>query len=160
MSSAVYSAAMQAGGDGILTVDLTHSFNPLFGRLWIRGVALSLGVQAPQDAYQRLFRATGQVFPPPAKNLVSPRAVSPRSPAILSTIFLNDPAVAPRMYRGANINNLDPRGVWTIIINKNFSVADSRQHARDPGYITDIKLHLLLTGRPNQSVTAWQQLTF
>ncbi|MGX9431164.1 hypothetical protein [Bradyrhizobium sp. LeoA1S1] len=64
ISTGEYSAAMQTAGSGILTVDLTNYFDALFGKLWVRGVALSLGVDNPGDTYRRVFRATGEVFPP------------------------------------------------------------------------------------------------
>jgi hypothetical protein len=158
ISSGVYTAAM--AGSGVLTVDLTNYFDALFGKLWVRGVALSLGVDNPGDVYRRVFRATGEVFPPPTKDLFDPRNDAARSPVILSAIGLDDPGMAVSMYRGPNINNLNPRGVWTIIINKSFSAGDQKQHPREANSITDIRLHLQLTGRPDKSVPNWHALKF
>ncbi|CUU14762.1 hypothetical protein CDS [Bradyrhizobium sp.] len=155
-----YSGAMQAGGSGILSVDLTNYFDSLLGKLWVRGVALSLAVGNPGDVYHRVFRATGEVFPPPTRDLYDPRNYLARAPVILSAIALDDPGVSVKMYRGPNINNLNPRGVWTIIINKNFSAGDEKPHPREPNSIRDIRLHLLLTGRPEQLMPNWHALQF
>jgi len=160
ISQPAYSGAIQIGGAGTLNVDLTNYFDALYGRLWVRGVALSLGLADQGDPYQRLYRVSGQVFPPPTPDLSDPKKFSARPPAILSGIFLDDPSAEVKPYKGPNINNLDPRGVWTIIINQNFGAADNVGHPRDPKILTDIKLHLLLTGRPNKVPTSWHQLKF
>ncbi|MDK4733531.1 hypothetical protein [Rhizobium sp. CNPSo 3490] len=147
-------------GGGTIKVDLTTYFDPLFGQLWIRGVALSLGIKNPGDPYQAVFRATGQVFPPPTADLYDPKNYSARPPAILAAIFMDEPSAIPRMYKGANINNLNPRGMWTVIINDTFSAADDVGHPRDPKKLLDIRLHLLLSGRPEKSPANWHPLRF
>jgi hypothetical protein len=153
-----YANDMSPGGTGVLNVDLTHYFDsaPL-GRIWLRGVGMSTSHQYPFVPEQSLFRLSAQVFPPSVTNLFdSSGSPVPRSPMILTNIAITDPAIPVQMLRGANLNNVDPRGLWTIIVNDTIGFPNNGNLTRNAGHITDIKLHLQLCARPQKSADSWK----
>jgi hypothetical protein len=151
-------------GNGVLSVDLTEYFDDLLGKLWVRGVGLTTTL-ADSSGPTRDYRVSAQVFPPAPPDLFSVnQKLAPRAPAIIFNVFANASEDAGRIYRGANVNNMDPRGTWTIVVNKSFFQCWETDkhpivsHPMNPNYIRDIQLHLALTGRPNKSATAWHAL--
>ena len=145
-SSAAYVTNMAPGGNGELIVDLSRYFDSALGRIWVRGVGLSTSDVDPINPSHRLYRLSAQVFPPPVKNLFSamPTATLERCPVILTNISITDPTVPVRMYRGANVTNIDPAGTWIIRVNGTLGFPGNRASARDTkNEIKDLKLHLI-----------------
>jgi hypothetical protein len=164
-----YAGAMQPGNNGTLHVDLRHYFGTasLGAHLVVRGVGLSTSDSNPSDPTHKLYRLSAQVWPPPQKDLFSPLPAVEgshgtrlewvsRGPIFLTNISMTSPSEPVRMFRGPNVNNIDPRGLWIIQINKTLGFPNAAIHARNPNNIVDVKLHLLLAARPTKDYTAWR----
>jgi hypothetical protein len=154
-----YNRVMREGGTGILTLDLSTYFSDKLTNLRIRQIGLSYSGPNATTPDQRSVSLSAQVFPPTTPNW-NPSSVY-RPPAVLSTVAVLDPTQSPRMYRGANINNISPRGEWRIIINPNANnpKTDLVHPSRKPWEFTDIKLHLSLVARP-QDGWNWADLNW
>jgi hypothetical protein len=163
IAPAIYMTAMNPNGDGKLTVDLTNYFTPApLGKMWLRGVGLSFSDADPSQETHRLYRLSAQVFPPPAQDLFSqmPNNTIPRTPILLSNISMTNPNEPAKIYRGPNIDNLDPRGTWTVKINSTLGFPNVGRQTRNAASIPDIKLHLAICARPEKSIDKWPTLNW
>lgn len=127
-------------------------------RVRLRAVGLAFGAEPVGDqvgsmdryAYWRL-RAT--IHTPRQPSLTSPGTYYSRPPIVLGSVSAYGRSIPVAMRSGPECQNIDPRGEWTIVLNKYSvwsdsdaqTVESSPQHART---IADLKLFLSIVAKP------------
>jgi hypothetical protein len=169
ITQATFDNAM--GGEGRLIVNIKDPLptDAQVQRLRVRGIGLSIGVQPPDfwtNFSQFTTRSWSAVVLPPAQRdpyQANPSALLARGTAVLGRVGIYRADLAPEMYSGAGVWNVDPRGEWTIVVDRlmnfPFSSIDATWGTwpRSKALLKDIKLHLRLAGRPSGVPSDWIQ---
>lgn len=157
----VWNAAMVPAGSGLLTFDLkiANEFpSGFFSHLRLSGIGVAYSkdfIEGGQLSYNRL---SAVVFPPPGAKFFSGSS-APRSPVILESVSTIDKDFASKLTSADSIQNIDPRGPWSILVSPNIGFCDSTARLIQAGplvqQVTDIKLLLKIRAIASSAPRDW-----
>lgn len=156
IADADFNSRIQRNASGLFEFDVGRYFEQVgeVKHLRTRGVGLSIS-GADLSAPARLYRVAAMVFPPAAQSPYEQGAFIPRMPIILQNVAVTDPAQRVRSSSPDSVKNIDPKGTWRVQLSTSVAYPDLSAHGR-PDQVTDIKLHLFMTGQPSQRVEDWR----
>jgi hypothetical protein len=147
-------------GDLLLELDTTILFTDSFQYLKLKGVGISFGAEKAalnDDPSYKYVYCKAIVFPPTVEDLVfkDKNRLLRREPMIFDKVSLTDPNTKNGgFFRGANIENIDPRGLWKIKI-PNFIGWTGHSMRKVSEMMTDLRLHFLVQSRPKNTPADW-----
>jgi hypothetical protein len=109
-------------------------------------------VPNPGDAFKS---ASAIVFPPEAKDLFSAGATRKRQPIVIENVGLTSPS-GPSMLGSSSVRHIDPRGEWRIQLSSNFYQPDPTKSEAPNAEVSDVKLHLSLSGLLSADSNDWK----
>ena len=147
-------------GDGSISIDLSDYFPEELGKVRVHGVGLTVDhkwtAHTNIGVHKNLF-IRAAVFPPDQINPYSTQAgsVLNRQPVLLDKVTLTEPGVATRYFKGPNIENIDPTGIWKIRLPDYILYINDGDHRRNADTVRDIKIHLLLASETSPLTSKW-----
>lgn len=155
IDNALFARVSTNEGDGI-DVNLQHAFSAGMGRPRLRGVGLSCSFADADAVGRNALKIGANVFPPLQKYLFAGEELKYRKPPVsLGSVGLFRSDVPVHYNTSRNIRNVDPRGEWTIIIEKFHLYHDSADRSKRWDGVSDLKLHLLLAANPERDPAKW-----
>jgi hypothetical protein len=123
-------------------------------RVRLRGVGLSVGTtpvgldfgSIERFGYWRL-RAT--IHTPKQPKVTKRGGYYERPPVVLGNVAVHSHAVTVAMASGTECRNVDPRGKWTIVLNRLGVWSDNKEWSIEKDLIQDLKLHLSVVAKPS-----------
>jgi hypothetical protein len=160
----IFNAAMKT--DGKLTFSLRNALptEAQVKNLRVRAVGISIGVS--QDYWTNYPIWTSKtwscvIIPPAQRDPLrqDPTAQLKRDPVIIGRAGIYRGDVVAQLNSGTEVWNVDPRTEdWTVVVNRLMNAPYGNINwvwPRNSDQITDIKLHLRLTGEPARQADRW-----
>jgi hypothetical protein len=142
---------------------ISFELGDVFGnqeRVRLRGVGLAFGSDPAGDAYGSTeflgyYRLRTIIHTPKQPKVTEPGSYYERPPVVLGNVSLHSHAVPVAMSSGPECRNLDPRGKWTIALNRLAVFCNQQEMGieHDPNsefyLVKDLKLHLSVVAKPS-----------
>ncbi|TPK53796.1 MULTISPECIES: hypothetical protein [unclassified Mesorhizobium] len=155
---------MAPRGTGLLTFNLADDHpefpSAFFSHLRLIGIGVAYSKDFIEGGRINYNRLSAIVFPPTGAEFFSVPG-APRAPIILETVSTIDKDFASRTDTPDSIQNIDPRGTWSILVSPNVGFCDNRPHLiqSETGtlteQVTDIKLVLRLRAIASSAAEQW-----
>jgi hypothetical protein len=141
-----YIDQMKEDGAGELLFDLSDYFPIGLTHARLKGVGVTFSAASPEGPQLRYQQVAALVIPPSSRDpFGAADSMVQRHPIYLNA-NIGDKTSPVHYSTSPNLNNLSPKGVWSVTISKKMTVSDQNERPkRDATRVANVQLHLLLS---------------